>query len=335
MKGDYDRSVPSCLYFPRLTADEEFQFSDMPPRLIDWIVAASRDIPAVDQLIGAYEDVLKIDVLQSLRHYEQIPGPIGNRPTQLALYIILANFIEHVAGETINVVSFYSSGAQATYIFTGVFSPRDYLQYALPLNIANRTEILASGQRLDLAEMLVRTTDTCDESTDTILIDVITALRVEKRVFLKDRRGRHCCLIAGFRPEVEIVFERLARYNMLRVSPPRKADGAHMPVYDRAPLEKLAGAVSFQRPRVTIVGASGEIVTPLIASETLLRDTYLDGIIGPLNTGAAMETASQVSEQLIVAGTPFGARVLNDEITRSFSRVLYPSDALSLIATFA
>jgi hypothetical protein len=335
MKDDFDRSLPSCLYFPRLTADEEFQFSDISPPVVDWIVAATRDIPAVDELIGAYQDVLKIDLLQSFRRYQQIPGPIGNRTTQLALYVILGNFIEHVAGEKVTCVSFYSSGAQAAYIFAGVFGARAYLETALPVNNSNRTEIVASGQRLDLAEMLVRTTDSSDEPVEKILTDAIERLHVDDRVFLKDRRGEGCCVVAGHQRETLLLFEALQRNESLRLSHPHKADGAHIPVYDRRPLEKLAERITFRKPRLPIVGASGELVTPQNATEQILRDTYLDGVIGPLNTGAAMETASTHSEQLIMAGTLFGGKVLNADITRSFGRVIYPSDFMSLTATFA
>ncbi len=334
MESNSDQGEPCCLYFPRLTVDEEFQFCDMPPGLVDWIISAAKDIPAVDRLVGAYEDCLKIDLLESFRHYQQVSGPIGNRTTQLALYVILANFIEHVAGETISCVSFYSSGAQAAYMFAGVFSPRAYLETALPVNNANRIEIVASGQRFDLSEMLVRTGN-LEKSVDDILVGAIRTLNVEDRVFLKDRRGLRCCLVAGYHHEIQMLYDFLVKENSLRLTQPHRADGAHIPVYDRLSLERLAGAISFLTPRLPIVGASGELVTPSTANADALRAVYLDGVIGSLNTGAAMETASRLSQRLIVAGTPFGAKVLNPDITQHFGKMIYPSDVLSIMATFA
>jgi hypothetical protein len=203
------------------------------------------------------------------------------------------------------------------------------------LNNANRIEIVASGQRLDLAEMLVRTGEGCDEPIETILMEVIERLGIEDRAFLKDQRGRGCCVVAGHQREMLLLYEALQERGLLRLSPPHKADGAHIPVYDRTPLEKLADRIAFRKPRLCIVGASGELVTPETATERVLRDTYLDGVMGGLNTGVAMDVASALSEQLIIAGTPFGAKVLNSDITRQFARIVFPSDVLSQTAAFA
>jgi hypothetical protein len=324
----------SCIYFPRLTVDEEGQFCDLPIHVVDWIVNVVRDIPAIDDLIGAYRDCLNINLIDSFRHFRPASNPIGNRTQQLGLYVILAHFIEHVAGETVACVSFYSSGAQAAYIYSGAVTAQQYLRELLPLNNANRTQIVKSGERLRLSEILVRKT-AVEGSVETILTEAIQAIGAEGKLFLKDRRGSACCLVAGYSEAVENLRGALiANKSPVLLGKPSRADGAHIPVYDRGPLESLSLKVAFKPPRMTIVGGSGEQLNPESCSAADLRMTYLNGVIGPLNTGASMESVALSARRIIIAGTPYGAGVLHKNITRSLGAPIYASDIFASVASY-
>jgi hypothetical protein len=333
MDREIERSdEQSCYYFPRLTVDEEGHFSDLSPGLVDWICRATRDIPAVDEIFGAYEDCLKVDLLESLKTYRRAFDPIGNRTEQIGLYLILAHFLESVAGESLGCVSFYSSGAQAAYVFSGVFTMRQYLEEVLPLNNANRNRIVSAGQQLELSEMSVHRLPS-GPPLDKMLLTLTRQTSTTARIFLKDQRGLNCCLLAGFRDSMETLREALLKYgDGLAVGQLAPTDGAHIPVYDAASLESIVENVDFRPPRCAIVGASGQMVERTSINKSKLRSTYLDGIIRPLDTGATMRTASSFTNKLLIIGTPFSVRMLNNEITQGFSRPIFPSEVILPLA---
>jgi hypothetical protein len=328
-------SERACYYFPRLTVDEEGYFSDLSPGLVDWICRATRDITAVNEILGAYQDCLKVDLLESFKKYRPATDPIGNRTQQIGFYLILAHFFESVADEPVGCVSFYSSGAQAAYVFSGVFTMRQYLSDILPLNNANRIAISRAEQELGLSEMLVRRL-TPGPSLEELLPTLIRNNSETSRIFLKDKRGSRCCLLAGFRDPMETLREELLNYGgELAIGRLKPASGAHIPVYDTATLHSLQSiidSVSFKPPRCAISGASGELVEKASVDEDALRSTFLDGVIGPLDTGKAMLTASSLADKLIIVGTPFGARVLTEEITQKFGRPIFPSELVVPLA---
>jgi hypothetical protein len=321
----------ACYYFPRLTVDEEEQFSDLPPSLIDWIIRATRDNSAVDEVMRAFRDCLGVDLPDSFRTYRPTTDPIGNRTQQIGLYVILAHFLESVAGERVGCVSFYSSGAQAAYVFSGVLTMRRYLDEVLPMNNANRLSIV-NAARLSLAQMLVETAAS-EPPVDDTLHAAIESLDLADRVFLKDRRGPTCCLVAGYTEGLEALRAHLSdTYPGLSLGRVRRGDGAHVPVYDRKPLEAMIAAVRCRPPRYPIVGSCGGVIEAGCRDEAKLRGLYADSVIGPLNTGGAMQAAQSFARQLLVVGTPFGARVLPDDITRPFGRTTYLADVVLPLA---
>jgi hypothetical protein len=326
----------ACFYFPGLTVDEEEQFSEFSPGLVDWVFRAARDIPAVDDIIRAYADCLNVDLLESLRAdaapINHLADSIGNRAGQIGLHLILAHFIEVVAGEPLGCTAFYSSGAQAAYVFSGALTIRQYLEQVLPMNNANRIETVKSGVRLDLSEMLVRSVNP-ELAIEQVLQNAIEHINASDRVYFKDRRGSACCLVAGSSDAMQALRGFLiGADSSLRVGELKRSDGAHLPVYDRAPIEKIIKNVKFRPPRCAVVGCSGEIVEANCADNGKLRSVFLDGIVEPLDTEKVMQSAITRASRLVVIETAFGARILNDDIVREFGKPIYPAEIIIPIA---
>jgi hypothetical protein len=127
----------ACYYFPQTAADETGQCLDLQSGLLDWIFAATWDVPQVRDVIGAYRDVLDVNLARPSSSYSRSNNKFPPQAVQAGLDLVLAHFLEKIAGESVECLSFSGAGAQAAYIFADIVSVRDYLGSAVSTAGAN------------------------------------------------------------------------------------------------------------------------------------------------------------------------------------------------------
>ncbi|WP_375415502.1 hypothetical protein [uncultured Bradyrhizobium sp.] len=314
----------ACYYFPQI-ADETGQCVDLPPGLCDWIFTATWDVPQVRDVIAAYRDVLDIDLVRPSGLHSRSNDSVPKQVVRVGLDVILAHFLEKIAGEAVGCLSFSAGGAQAAYIFADIVSTRDYLRSAVSLESENRRILAESGIKFGLSEMLV--TGPTAEPAEKFLPDIIETLQLGDRVFLKDRHGANGCLIAGCSRSVERVRAELTTMKSVRmtilnrVTTPQQA---HFPLYSRTVLSRMLQDVAFRPPRFAIVDTTGGIVETGSDDFPALRRIYEDSIIGWAASGTAMNQSDKYAKRLMVVSTRFGAGVLDR--AGAFRDVAFPED---------
>jgi hypothetical protein len=78
-----------------------------------------------------------VDLARPSRSYSRSSSNIPAQAVQVGLDLVLAHFLEKIAGEAVECLSFSGAGAQAAYIFADIVSVRDYLRSAVSIGSEN------------------------------------------------------------------------------------------------------------------------------------------------------------------------------------------------------
>lgn len=297
----------STLYFTRLTVSEDGVYLPLPSDYLGAFCAASREIPAVRAILDAYAKCLSVDLLRELeRPYS---SGIDRRVLEAGMYAAFAFYLEAAFGLRPRALAFYSSGVAPALMFARALSPVDYIEKLAPFHSANRKAYVAVEKCFSLAQARL------EAKPDEDLESFVEALLKRSRdiAFIKDRRHRHTLLIAGEKEAITRVCQTVAQAFASVAQNPKvvETSSAHLPLYDRSPLEAMLKQVVFDPPHFQLIGIDGERIEAGCDNQDDLRRVVYQAAFGFLDTGRVVRKAAQISSKLLVIGSRFGARVLD------------------------
>lgn len=303
-------AVKACIYFTRLTVSEDGIYLPLPHDCRASFINACPHIPAIRTILRAYADMFAIDLLAEWT--TPTKHSIDRRVLEAGMYASFAYYLEERHNVLPSALAFYSSGIAPALMFAKAISPHDYLANLAPFHSANRTAYVNAESRFELAQ--TRLESDVNEDLESFVEHALDEESLKARVFIKDRRHHHTLLVAGSRAEVERV-RRMAMDAFASVAhqSPKLVDAssAHLPLYDRAPLEALLETIRFNAPRFPLIGIDGSTLLSSNADQTAMRHVVQHAAMGFMNTGKVIKEAAQLSNRMIVVGSPFGIRVLD------------------------
>jgi hypothetical protein len=300
-----------CIYFARLTVDEERAIcaSRVEVEVLRRVLAETEHTPRFQAIRSAFEQKIQRDPFDLTLEYASPTDVMTNRLQQMALFLVIAYFLEEMLGVKPSCVSFYSSGVQPALVYAGCVSIGEYFEHVLPLVRENRVRIEEAGRRLSLVECLLVGKE--DDEVETFVRKTIAEMEYAGRVFIKDVRGRHAVLIAGFNDEVVRVRSRVSDAFADVAAKRRRihqTDGAHIPLYERAPFASLLAWGGVSSPRMPMIGTSGELL-PCDDSAPVVS-ILSDAVSSPMNTHRTLHQVRKFSRFIVIVGSELGARVI-------------------------
>ena len=303
-------SVSPTLYFTRLTVSEDGVYLPLPSDYLGAFCAASREISAVRAVLDAYASCLSIDLLREMQG--RYSSGVDRRVLEAGMYAAFAFYLEASLGLHPRALAFYSSGIAPALMFARALSPVDYIEKLAPFHSANRRAYVAVEKHLALAQARLEAEQ--DEDLESFVEALLNTSSNKDNIFIKDRRHRHTLLIVGEKEALTRVCQTVAQaFVSVAQRVPKVVDtsSAHLPLYDRAPLEAMLKQVVFDPPRFQLIGIDGERVAAGCDNQRDLRRLVYQAAFGFLDTGRVVREAAQISSKLLVIGSPFGARVLD------------------------
>jgi len=289
---------------------EDGVYLPLPAERFEEFSAVALEIPSVRGILDAYSSCLSIDLLQEMQHPHS--SGIDRRILETGMYAAFAFYLEARFGLRPRALSFYSSGVAPALIFSESISPIGYLENLAPFHSANRHAYVAVERCLSIAQTRLEAEP--DEDIEAFVETLLKESGGGHSVFIKDRRHKHTLLVAGEKEAIALVRERVGEaFPSVARRAPKLVDtsSAHLPLYDRAPLEEVLSHVAFDRPRFKLIGIDGDSVEAGCASQGDLRRLVHRAAFGFMDTGRVVRKASADADRLIVVGSPFGARVLD------------------------
>lgn len=310
MSGTTPAAIEACVYFTRLTVSEDGLYLPLPHDCRAQFLAACPHIPAIRTILRAYADRFAIDLLTEW--VTPTKHSIDKRVLEAGMYAAFAFFLENRYNFLSSALAFYSSGIAPALMFAKMLSPDDYLATLAPFHCANREAYLAVEKRFALAQ--TRLESDADEDLESFVERALEDDMLKTRVYIKDRRHHHTLLLAGIRSEVEKVrkmameaFTSVARQNPKLVD----TSSAHLPLYDRAPLDAMLENIRFDIPRFALIGIDGEALLSGTRDQAAMRRVVRHAAMGFMDTGKVVKEAAKFSNRIVVVGSPFGTRVLD------------------------
>jgi hypothetical protein len=298
-----------CIYFARLTVDEERAVCASRLEVLRRVLAENGHAPRLQAIRSAFEQKIQRDPFDLTWEYVSPTDVMTNRLQQMALFLVIAYFLEDWLGVKPSCVSFYSSGVQPALVYAGCVSIGEYFEHVLPLVRENRVRIEEAGRRHSLVECLLVGKE--DDEVETFVRKTITEMEYAGRVFIKDVRGQHAVLIAGFKNEVICVRSRVSDAFADVAAKRRRihqTDGAHIPLYERAPFASLLAWGGVSSPRLPIIGTSGELLRGDDSAPVV--SMLSDAVSGPMNTYRTMHEVQKLGSLIAVVGSELGAKVI-------------------------
>jgi hypothetical protein len=310
MSGSMPASMEACVYFTRLTVSEDGLYLPLPHDCRVQFLAACPHIPTIRTILCAYADRFAIDLLTEL--VTPTKHNIDKRVLEAGMYAAFAFFLEDRYHFVPSALAFYSSGIAPALMFAKALSPDDYLARLAPFHSANRAAYLAVEKRLTLAQTRLEADIT--EDLESFVERALDDELLKTRVYIKDRRHRHTLLLAGVRSDVEKVRKMaMEAFSSVARQSPKLVDtsSAHLPLYDRAPLEAMLENIRFDIPRFTLIGIDGQTLFSGTRDQAAMRRVVSHAAMGFMDTGRVVREAAKLSNRTVVVGSPFGARVLD------------------------
>jgi hypothetical protein len=298
-----------CIYFSRLTVDEERALCASQEKVLERMLAVMKTTPRFQLLRSAFAEQIQRDPFDLKSQYTSPTEIMTNRLQQMALFLAIGYFLEDLLGTGPSCVSFYSSGVQPAVVYTGCVSIDDYFSHILPLVRENRVRIEEAGRRHALVECLLVGAE--DDKVEAFVQRTIVEAGYSGRVFIKDVRGQHAILVAGFHDEVARVRSHTSDAFASVAARERRihqTDGAHIPLYERAAFDSLLAWGGMSSPRVPIVGTCGELL--LNGDSGRVVSILSDAISGPMDTHRTLREVRKLSNFIAVVGSELGAKVL-------------------------
>jgi hypothetical protein len=324
--------MTTAIYFTRLSADEDRCFFPPQSAFIPMVKNALKTLPAARAIADAYRRVDGVELSDLFTVDLRNLHPELPKRYQTGLYACAALALADQIGSPIDSVGFYSGGATAAYLIAGAYDAETYLTKVFLFNRAVRADMAAKGEGQNLAQVLL-----CLEPENDIESEASTLVaqpRFANRVFVKDRRQPHSVLMAGYWEDLAHAVECLSRAHPeisgARLYPHRFA--AHLPLLDHERLGSILQEEWFDPPNCDIVG-SAETAARGTQDRALLRRVFLDGCVGPMNTGRSMVELARRASVIHVVGSGHGARVLHTLEPRVRDRVQLPPDEAVLEPT--
>lgn len=302
---------PVSLYFGRTSVNEENAYFPASGEFIDWLVAEGPSIPKIREVLYTCRSMHGIDLFALMRQDHDPNVFYGGRPFQVAMFVAVAYFLEEIMRPPIASVGFYSAGASSAYVFSDVFSLATYFDEVVPFQVRVRRAMEETGDRLPLREVMIE--GEAGDEIESYVATIVRALGLSDRVFLKDRRRPHAVHLAGYAEDLanlrDMIWEQFPT-SRKSGGTLHEAIGAHLPLYDRTTIDEILDTVSFNPPRFPLVTIRGERLPHGSCSQELLRRHYADASQGLMDSGAAFDALAEVGREILVVGTPFGAKVL-------------------------
>jgi len=315
---------PISMYFSWITVKEEGAYFPHGERFLDWLIAEGPSVPKVREVLYTCRSVYGVDLFELLRARYDSSVTWAGRPFQAALFVAVAHFFEEVERSEIGAIGFWSAGAGPAYVYSGVFSLATYFEKVVPFLREVRRAFEETAKRIPLSEVMVEGEES--ERIEAYVLTVVQDTSLSERVFLKDRRRSHAVHLAGVTDDVAAVREMIwarfpgSRQSGLTLHP---TVAAHLPLYDRQPIDSILDGLACEPPRFQLVTTTGEIIAQGSSDQDLLRRHFTNACQGPLDTAAAFDTLAAAGRNVLVVGTPFGAKVL-----RRLEQGTYPQPKL-------
>jgi hypothetical protein len=168
-----------------------------------------------------------------------------------------------------------------------------------------------TGDRFPLREVMIE--GGASDEIESYAATIVREHQLSDRVFIKDRRRQNAVHLAGYAEELAAVREMIWKH----FPESRKSGGtlhptigAHLPLYDRRPIDGLLDNVAFNPPRFPLITIRGEQLARGSNDQCLLRRHYADASQGSMDSAAAYDALAEKGQEILVVGTPFGAKVL-------------------------
>lgn len=302
---------PICLYFARTTVNEEGAYFPASREFFDRLATDGPQVEQVREVLYVCKSIYGIDLFDVMRNdYDPNVFYVG-RPFQTAMFVAVAHFLEAALGCKVSAAGFYSAGAGPAFIVGGVFSLATYFSEVVPFQLAVRGGMIETGERYPLWEILLEGAP--QDDIEAYISSLIAERGLSRRVFIKDRRLPYLLHLAGYKDELGEALEQIWQRFPKSRGPAhnlQKALGSHLLLYDRAPVDRLLETVAFNPPRFDMIGIRGEFVAQGCADQDVLRRLYADANQDRMNTGAAFRALAESRRQIVVIGTPLGAKPL-------------------------
>jgi hypothetical protein len=312
------------MYFSWITVKEERAYFPHSESFLDWLIAEGPSVPKVREVLYTCRSMYGVDLFELIRGTYDSSVAFAGRPFQAALFVAVAHFFEEIERSKIGAVGFWSAGAGPAYVYSGVFSLATYFEQVMPFLREVRRAFEETAQRIPLSEVLVEGEES--EQIEAYVLIVLQDTGLSERVFLKDRRRNNAVHLAGFTDDVAVVREMIwarfpgSRQSGLALHP---TVAAHLPLYDRQPIDSILEGVAFEPPRFPLVTTTGEIIAQGSSDQDILRRRFTNACQGLLDTAAAFDALAAAGRSVLVVGTPFGAKVL-----RRLEQGTYPQPKL-------
>ncbi len=321
--------MTTSLYFTRLSVEEEKCF--FPPRslFIPMVKRAINEIPAARAIADAYRRIDGVELTKLFTVDTTKLEPHLPKRYQTGLYACAALALAGELESPVSAAGFYSGGSTAAYLFAGVFDPDTYLDKIFPFNMAVRADMAAKGANRNLAQVLLRVEVGAD--LESVADQLVAHPPFIDRVFVKDRRQPHAVLMAGYRDDllaaVEVLGSTFPELKGAKLFPHRFA--AHLPFLDHGRLGAMLREEWFNPPICDIIGTWHESVATGSHDRATLKEIFVDGCVGPMNTGSTILELTRRTDEIYVIGSRHGARVLEpfDREVKSILRL--PPDELA------
>jgi hypothetical protein len=319
-------------YFTRLSVDEEGFYSALPEVLANEIRDGIHNVPEARAVIEAYRDIANVDLLTLLNSPRLDVSDIQlHKLYQTGLHAVLAFYLRYRLDVQVDAVGFYSGGATPAFLFAGAYTAADYIRSIFPFNKLVRERMAIEGQARNLAQVLL-----IGEPDNDIGRFVSARLRESRdlsELYVKDRRQSHALLVAGPPGQLTRLVEQTeARFPSVvsKRSPVlRHRFASHSPYLDADALSADLDERFFLPPNTTIVGTCGEILSSGRDARLTAKKIFADGVIGPMDTGRAVEAMARHNKRILVIGGFHAAKVLASlEITAGLSIDLAPEFAV-------
>jgi hypothetical protein len=306
------------IYFARLTVDEEQALCASEPDVLKRVLSEAGRTQRFQAIRSAFAEQIQRDPFDLTSEYTIPADVMTNRLQQMALFLVVAYFLEDILEAKPACISFYSSGVQPAMVYAGCVSIDDFFVHVLPLVRENRIRIEEAGRRHLLVECLLAGAE--GDDVESAVRSTIAEMEYTGRVFIKDVRTTYAVLIAGFNDEVMYVrscvsdaFASVAA----RARRIHRTDGAHIPLYERASFASLLAWGGVSWPRAPIIGTCGELL--LKGNRERVVSILSDAVSGPMNTGRVLHEVKGLCDSIAVVGSELGARVIRpaDRMSRS------------------
>ena len=304
----------SCsLYFTRLSIDEEGLYCAVPEALAHEIRETIRTVPEAFAVVEVYRQLANIDLLPLLNSVRlDTSEPYLHKLYQTGLHALVGLYLRGRFGLKIDSVGFYSGGATAAFLFAGAYTPADYIRHIFSFNRLVRESMAVEGRKRDLSQVLLM-------GDPTTALDAYVSARLHEdhtlsELYVKDRRQPHALLVAGSsEPLARLVGETESRFPSVksRRSPILKHRYAsHSPYLNADALSANLDERLFSAPNTTIVGTCGELLRAGENAPSAAKKIFADGVIGPMDTGRAIDVIAQQNQRILVIGGLHAAKVL-------------------------